>query len=965
MKNTKRLLFVLLVLTLTLALFACGGGDKCKKHVDEDNDGKCDKCGESIEAEAARVLLFDDGLPTFQFVLGDGIPKNVRDAVNDYTNGMDDIGLDIEIVNDTADNIQDCEILIGDVVNRGEKYKYDKYTLGNDGYVFKIVDKKIVITAGSDEMLLSAVEEFIEDVLMYDEDTEDMGTLYMEPTQQVTETTEYDITAVKVNGTDIRGYTIAYDNNKLYKNAAEYIQSAIYAEAGYWLETVTLDKADPAKSIVIKHIDRVAGENGFKISAAASGQLLVECMYDNKLEGAVSSFVTQQLTLANKGELDFTGTVFTTDISFVTYEDYGAKGDGKTDDFEALYAAHTDANLYGQSVKAKDGAKYYIKKNMAIINGKMQATAIPIMTNVDWTGATFIIDDSDLDMFDEYDKAMGYKNIFEVVSDYPVMTITDPAVLAQIASAGINRNTTKIDLGLGYPAMIIPSNDSHKVYRRKGYGGYAGHAMHEVIVLDKDGNVDLTSDAATPIMFEYTNIDSIEVYRLDISPITIKNGTVTHLGNRVDAQYYTAEGVKKEAGYIARGLNVNRSFTTVDGLVHNIENEITPGERASTVTAKDPTGWQSASYNGFFYATRATNVLFKNCTLTGRRYYHVQGTYDFGANTVNKIVLDGCIQQNFWVYYDEANDKIINSSRDVASAQSSMAYLTVGTIRDRMHWGIGGTNFCKNMEYLNSTLSRYDAHAGLYNGKVVNSNVNYLALTGNGEFLVENVEWYAESPGAALFPLRSDYGATWEGNITVKNVKAFVDTSSPTYLFSHTYANWYYGYKTFVPNISIDNLDYYNLSTYNELPAGFEVNLISTTMKSEPALHLSTTSKYVAVYPYLDLDEDGVVDNTDVTYDKNSINDNWNGISVSGNYQNLNPVTPPSYIKIINNDGGYKYIVPRTHGDAATADPGVTLPAGADPNGGFFGATKFIFGTGENDYYIGTNQSGNSTFIFQ
>ena len=51
MKNTKKLLFVLLSLVLVLALFACG---KCK-HADEDDDGICDLCEEAMEIVEAQL----------------------------------------------------------------------------------------------------------------------------------------------------------------------------------------------------------------------------------------------------------------------------------------------------------------------------------------------------------------------------------------------------------------------------------------------------------------------------------------------------------------------------------------------------------------------------------------------------------------------------------------------------------------------------------------------------------------------------------------------------------------------------------------------------------------------------------------------------------------------------------------------------------------------------------------------
>ena len=41
----KKILILFLVLTLGLALVACGGGDDpCTEHVDANSDGKCDVC---------------------------------------------------------------------------------------------------------------------------------------------------------------------------------------------------------------------------------------------------------------------------------------------------------------------------------------------------------------------------------------------------------------------------------------------------------------------------------------------------------------------------------------------------------------------------------------------------------------------------------------------------------------------------------------------------------------------------------------------------------------------------------------------------------------------------------------------------------------------------------------------------------------------------------------------------------
>ena len=69
----------------------------------------------------------------------------------------------------------------------------------------------------------------------------------------------------------------------------------------------------------------------------------------------------------------------------VYYSEFGAVGDGKAEDFFAIKRCHDYANENGCRVKADEGAVYYI--------GEINGESAVIMTDVDWTDATFIIDD--------------------------------------------------------------------------------------------------------------------------------------------------------------------------------------------------------------------------------------------------------------------------------------------------------------------------------------------------------------------------------------------------------------------------------------------------------------------------------------------------------------------------------------------------------------------------------------------
>lgn len=72
---------------------------------------------------------------------------------------------------------------------------------------------------------------------------------------------------------------------------------------------------------------------------------------------------------------------------FVHYSDFGAVGNGKTDDMDAIAATHAYANQQNLPVKADNGATYYI--------GGSERTAV-IRTNTDFGTASFIIDDTDV-----------------------------------------------------------------------------------------------------------------------------------------------------------------------------------------------------------------------------------------------------------------------------------------------------------------------------------------------------------------------------------------------------------------------------------------------------------------------------------------------------------------------------------------------------------------------------------------
>ena len=643
------------------------------------------------------------------------------------------------------------------------------------------------------------------------------------------------------------------------------------------------------------------------------------------------------------------------DKKYVTYEDFGAVGDGVTDDFVAIKLAHDYANEMGLPVKARDEANYYIHYNK--IDGVVESAIIK--TPTDWGDAHFTIDDRDISPV-KGDETFEYSHtrIFEIPPIHKSIRITDRELLSRIEAEGLNPESKKINLGLGYDAMIMPYSQrlEDRVYRRRGYGPLAlGAHKREVIVIDKDGNI----DPDTKVLFDYPHIDYIEVYRCDDEPLTVKGGIFTTRTSTVNTLRDMGDGTtSEEGGYITRGIRVFRSNVTISGVRHYVTDSISLRDQIKNGDYVHI----SSTYGGFYLTQFANNVTFADCVMTGRRchgrpkncrWQGTGGTYDFMGNCSNKLTLKNCVQSNFWVRYDEELN-IYPCEENDEGAVSSIQLKHIEGLDVKVFWGVCETDFCKNMEYNGCTLSRFDAHMGMYNGKLINSSVNILALTGAGTMQIENVKWFASDPlyiFNALLHFREDYGSTWEGDVIIKNVKAYFFNNENISICYHRYSNWNYGYKCALPNINIDGFEAFYIDTRKPLPEGSLIKLIGSTPIKEPAMHLAETKNTEAVYPYVDFDGDGLVDGTNVPYDAEAAAKSMkysNGV-LTGSKKNLNVIGTPDVIKVKNLRGGVKISVPKTS-------------AFEDLGGGFFGKTRFYYN--DEDYYYGTDYENTETFSF-
>lgn len=285
---------------------------------------------------------------------------------------------------------------------------------------------------------------------------------------------------------------------------------------------------------------------------------------------------------------------------YLTYEQFGAKGDGVTDDLPAIIATHAAANEKGLPVKAGDGKTYYI--------GNTVGTAV-VRTDVDLGTARFIIDDSRVAVEDRE----AY--IFRIES------ALEPVVIEGVER--LKRDQTNIGKALPGRCLIEVVNDNRKVYIRLGANQNSGVSQKEFFIADKDGNI----DPSTALVWDYDEITRMTAYPIDEKPLTIKGGIFTTIANQAPSKYT----------YYGRGITVERSNVRIEGISHYIEGELDHG----------------APYDGFISLDTAADIVVAGCLFTAHKTYKTigsagvsvsMGSYDISASGCANVRWENCKQ---------------------------------------------------------------------------------------------------------------------------------------------------------------------------------------------------------------------------------------------------------------------------------------------------------------------------------
>lgn len=405
-------------------------------------------------------------------------------------------------------------------------------------------------------------------------------------------------------------------------------------------------------------------------------------------------------------------------MEYITYEKFGAMGDGVTDDMPAIAAAHAEANRLSLPIKAKAGATYYISPK--------HCTA-EVQTSTDWTGAKFIIDDREI--VEDHNFANRGHAIFVVTSKLEPVPF---------AIENLQQGQMTLDNPTGQELYVLVRNANHRDYIRWGLNQNNGTARTDNFIVHADGTL------PSPVAFDFDEVTDVTAYPMDTETLTLTGGEFTTIANTAGSAY----------NYFARNILIRRSHVEMSGVTHLVTGELDHG----------------APYNGFLSVSCCANVYVHDCVFTAHYIYDTigsagkpvsMGSYDINLANASSVTLARCSQttdimdKHYWGLIGT------NFCRDLVLEDCNFS-------RFDAHMGVTNCTLrrCKlGWQCLNAigygTFLMEDTEA--YGYALVNLRVDY-GSSWHGDMILRNCTWHPLGQKRSVFeaynPGNHDFGYT-------------------------------------------------------------------------------------------------------------------------------------------------------------------------------------------------------------
>ena len=379
------------------------------------------------------------------------------------------------------------------------------------------------------------------------------------------------------------------------------------------------------------------------------------------------------------------------DNDIVTYEAFGAVGDGVKDDLPAICKAHEYANAHGLPVRSKPDATYHLGS---------KALTVVITTDTDWNTSRFTIDDT---------KVENHRQ-----SLFDVRSLLKPEKL-QIDR--LTRDQKQLDVRPEHDCYVTVTNSKIKRFIRRGLNQNSGTSQRDSFILHRDGSIEGDID------WDYDSDSRVDARPIEEKPLVLRGGIFTTIANQM----------KQEVGYNYwyRNIKINRSNTVVDGLKHYIVGETSVGH----------------PYSGFINISSCANITLRNCFATAHKTYQTigaagkpvsMGSYDYSASSVVNFTMINCRMDNI-------ND---HSRWGVIGTNFCKNILLENCELNRMdtHMGVSGTYTIRRCTLGHAGLNAIGRglltieNSTLYDNSLISFRSDY-GSTWEGDVVIRNCRW--------------------------------------------------------------------------------------------------------------------------------------------------------------------------------------------------------------------------------